>query len=205
MQPPNNQGFFDDEFDDEAETRFDHNRSRQPPAPQPPPAYGGYDESEDVTLLPNRSSDRNNYGRGNYDEADSATTYIKRDSSPDAEYAATQIGEEDMEIKPIGFLIVKRPLYRRGHVYKIGELCTIGRAKGHIKLADDMRVTAEGHARIRLGVEGETGEQAFFIGDLMSKTGTRINDKPIDRVVRLNEGDEIKIGEHVFVFKMLAD
>jgi pSer/pThr/pTyr-binding forkhead associated (FHA) protein len=52
----------------------------------------------------------------------------------------------------------------------------------------------------------DNDEMVFLIKDLDSRNGTFINGgKRIDGSVRLKEGDEIKIGDYVFVFKMIKD
>ena len=203
-------GFYDDDFDDDSPTRFDAGAPPNFGGGFPPPNFGGgggfYDPAEAPTnfgpagggALP---------GGGSFSDAGDVTrmpSYASKNNF-DNDSGHTLLGEEDIEVKPMGFLIVKRPLPQRGAVYKLGEVNTIGRAQGNIRLSADHRVSAI-HARIRLGTD-EEGEPIFVLKDMDSKTGTRVNDAKnrIDASHRLKPGDEIYIGDHVFVFMMLKD
>ncbi|MEG1106584.1 MAG: FHA domain-containing protein [Eubacterium sp.] len=44
-------------------------------------------------------------------------------------------------------------------------------------------------------------DSTFYIEDLNSTNGTKINDFKIEKVTPLNEGDRIKIGEHIYRFE----
>ena len=85
--------------------------------------------------------------------------------------------------------------HRRGHIYRIKDGTTIGRTDGDVIL-DDPKVSNP-HAKFRLEDEN------FVIGDMLSKNGTFVNDERIREFVVLKENDVIKIGDNVFVLKVL--
>ena len=108
-------------------------------------------------------------------------------------------------MQPLGLLIVKRPLERRGYAHHVRGSVTIGRRAGNILLATDDLVS-EYHTSIRLGDPDPTdGEPTFWIADMNSRNGTKVNGVKIDGRVRLQNGDEIGIGRSIFVFMMLKD
>jgi hypothetical protein len=209
-----NRGFFDDDFDDEAPTQFRGNQGVPPPQ-QPP--RSPYDPAEAETRLPHGNPPPSSANRP-YDppldptrlpgqtpgmpggRVQGGSPYSGMDDVVDE----TRLGPDE-NVGPLGFLIVKRPLHNRGHVHRLPALCNIGRKEGHIRLHDS-RVSGT-HARIRLLEDPGTGEPVFMLIDMDSKTGTFMNDNPqrIESRVQLKQGDEIKIGDHVFVFMMLLD
>src|SRR5438128_551021 len=69
----------------------------------------------------------------------------------------------------------------------------IGRKAGHAIVVDDPSVSRR-HAKI------VKDGRAYFISDMDSRTGTRINGRPIDRE-KLHGGDEITIGPAKIIFK----
>jgi len=205
----NNRGFFDsdDDFDEQATNIGGNGYQQQYPGSGMPPI----DDSEMPTQLPNNNGGffgspgaPAGGGMGDYQPETRMPNYM--DDMDEDEDFATMMGDEDQEILPLGFLIVKRPLVRRGYVYKLPpRKCKIGRKRGDIRLQTDRRVSGD-HAMIKQMEDPDTGSPVFVLLDMGSTTGTFVNDSPrIDRNTRLNEGDEIKIGDHVFVFKMMAD
>jgi hypothetical protein len=116
----------------------------------------------------------------------------------------TMLGDEDQDISPMAFLIVKRPLLRRGFVHTIrAEITKVGRHEGDIRLETDLRVSNP-HARIRRSTK-DKGEDSYVLIDMDSKGGTHVNGNRIEGRHVLIENDEVRIGEHVFVFKVLWD
>lgn len=116
--------------------------------------------------------------------------------------AGTIMDTGEMPVPALGFLIVKRPAERRGYVHVIKGNATIGRKAGQIILADNR--VSEYHANIRMG-EPENGTPTFWIADMNSLNGTRLNNEKIEGKTRLNENDEIIIGGTTFIFKILKD
>ncbi len=116
------------------------------------------------------------------------------------------ISDQPQTVQPLGLLIVKRPLERRGYAYHVRGSSTIGRRTGKpgdvLLAADDL--VSEHHAIVRLSDPTE-GEPAFWIADMNSRNGTKLNGIKIDGRCRLQDGDEIVIGRSVFVFMMLKD
>lgn len=202
----NRGGFYDDDYDDDRETNFG---AQQGGGFSPAPNFGAqqYDPAEADTRF---YDNPHQLGGGGFNPVADTPTQMPRSAggggggfSQDSGH--TMLGEDDIEIKPIGFLIVKRPLPQRGYVHKLGDVNTVGREQGNVRLSADRRVSSI-HARIRLGTDDE-GEPIFVLKDMDSSTGTRVNDpkKRIDGSHRLKPGDEIYIGDHVFVFMMMMD
>jgi hypothetical protein len=153
-------------------------------APTMPPGGGGrYGSDAEETQPPARRS-----GRGilDYDEEDE--TELPRSARED-------VTELDTPIKgTLGMLWVKVGP-RRGRFYPIKHGTLIGRKEGDLIL-DDLKVSSL-HAKFTME------EDDFFIWDLGSGNGTYVNDSKIRSATRLNENDLIKIGETVFVVKLL--
>jgi len=101
---------------------------------------------------------------------------------------------DQVETGVLGLLWVKEGR-RRGKVYIVRDDTEIGRG-GDVVL-DDPKVSSH-HAKFRL----ENGQ--FVIWDLASRNGTFVNGERIWAATPLKENDEIKVGETVFVFKVLA-
>ncbi len=84
---------------------------------------------------------------------------------------------------------------RRGRFYAIHHGTTIGRRDGDLIL-DDPKVSGS-HAKFTMEKE------QFFLWDLASSNGTYVNGKKIRKATLLAENDVIKIGETLFVVKLL--
>jgi pSer/pThr/pTyr-binding forkhead associated (FHA) protein len=84
---------------------------------------------------------------------------------------------------------------RRGRIYKVKDGCVVGRKEGDIVL-DDPKVSNP-HAKIVLENE------AFVVWDFGSKNGTFVNGERIRSATALKENDAIKIGDSVFILKVL--
>ena len=100
------------------------------------------------------------------------------------------------ESKPSALLIgVKDPI--AGKEYQIkGETTNIGRDASNDILLDDNTVSRV-HARIRL----QDGD--FYLYDMDSANGTRVNDEPIAKQ-RLNDGDRVQIGAAQLRFRRVS-
>lgn len=75
------------------------------------------------------------------------------------------------------------------------KVINMGRDSSNEIVIDDPKSSRQ-HAKIKL--EGDN----FVIYDLASSNGTFVNGEKITSV-KLNDGDEIKIGDTVFAFKLL--
>lgn len=118
---------------------------------------------------------------------------------------STQLGEvrhdavteiEDIGIGLLGFLWVKNGR-RRGQIFPIKEGSIIGRTQGTI-LLDDPKVS-QMHAKFTVE------DDRFVIWDFGSSNGTYVGGQRIRAATPLNENDEIKIGDTIFVLKTLSD
>jgi hypothetical protein len=94
----------------------------------------------------------------------------------------------------LGWLIVKEGT-RRGKIYEIQDGTAIGRKDGNV-LLNDVKVSKL-HAKIRVK------DDQFEIGDMFSENGTFVNGEQIQGPTPLQENDEIKMGDTVFVLKTL--
>lgn len=108
----------------------------------------------------------------------------------------TELYDDSVPSGMIGILWVKEGR-RTGHIYKIKDNTSIGRDQGDILLSDDPKVSSL-HAKFTIE------EGAFNIWDFASKNGTFVNGEKIRAATPLAENDEIKIGERVFVLKVLT-
>ena len=66
--------------------------------------------------------------------------------------------------------------------------------------ASDLRLNDEGLARIHASLRKK--EDKFFLADLDTESGTRVNGNPVERV-ELHDGDLIQIGNTSIKFKLL--
>ncbi|HAF62202.1 MAG TPA: hypothetical protein DCK95_07745 [Anaerolineaceae bacterium] len=85
---------------------------------------------------------------------------------------------------------------RRGRYYPIKQGTVIGRKEGNLIL-DDLTVSGT-HAKIT-----QDGNK-YTIWDFGSANGTFVNGKRIREATPIDENDEIKIGDTVFVLKLLS-
>lgn len=84
---------------------------------------------------------------------------------------------------------------RRGHIYQIKDGDWIGRRDGE-PILDDPKVSTP-HCRFR------REKKKFVLWDCGSKYGTFVNNKKIRCATELGENDLIKIGDTVFVWKVI--
>lgn len=145
-----------------------------------PAANGG----EEATEIPSKRA-----GRNFLDADDEESTQLgQRDHGGDE----TQL--EEAPIGAVGILWVREGP-RRGQIYKIKKGTTIGRKDGDLIL-DDSKVSSL-HAKLTVEEDG------FTLWDFGSANGTWVNGKRIREATRLRENDLIKIGDTIFVLKLL--
>ena len=153
------------------------------------PAAQGFampgDEAEGETKIPVRRARKNFL---DYDEEEE--TQLGRVASGDE----TEIEAASSKNGPFGILWVKEG-HRRGHIYKIKENSTVGRKDGDLIL-DDPKVSGM-HAKFTYE------NDHFVIWDFGSANGTYVNAKRIRQATPLLENDLVKIGDTVFVVKLL--
>jgi hypothetical protein len=130
-------------------------------------------------------------GRGRaVDFEEDEKTEIKKNRKGDD---ITEIAVEDTGVQAL--LWVKEG-DRRGHTYKVKDGCVVGRKDGDLVL-DDPKVSNP-HAKICFENE------AFVIWDFGSKNGTFVNGERIRAATALKENDTVKIGDTLFVLKVLG-
>lgn len=97
---------------------------------------------------------------------------------------------------------VEGPPGIRGQLMRLsaGETNTIGRDYSCDIVIDETSVSRH-HAKIRVD-ENEDGELQFFIQDLATENGTEVNDQEVLKHY-LKDGDRIKLGRAVLVFKQV--
>lgn len=152
-------------------------------APMPGIAPGGGD-SESPTEIPARRG-----GRGKIlDLDDEEPTELGRGAREDV---------TEIEAPPVGIqgLLWVKEGHRRGRVYKIQDNAVIGRKDGNLIL-DDPKVSNP-HAKLT------TEDDQFVIWDFGSKNGTFVNGERIRGATPLDENDLVKIGDTIFMVKLL--
>lgn len=161
-------------------------------APTQPPARGGYSGEmgggEGETELP--AARRG--GRGILDFDEEEATELPRRRYDDDDVDKTELVEQPAGAQ--GMLWVKEGP-RRGKFYPIKHGTVIGRKEGSLILTDP-KVSSR-HAKFTVE------DDDFLIWDLASANGTYVNGKKIRGATELNENDVIKIGDTVFVVKLL--
>lgn len=126
-------------------------------------------------------------------------------SSPAEGYGPLPSGAAKTEIlyKPpsvLAWLAVKAGP-RAGRLYRLSpEVTAIGRDSHNDIIVDDVAVSRQ-HAKVKLE-KGADGQKQFYLYDLATANGTKLNGKPILREA-LYDGDEIEIGRTILVFKQL--
>lgn len=165
-------------------------------APTMPPSGGGkagggrgFDAEEGATEIP--ASRRSGRGILDYDDEE-VTELPKHKRGDDDDVDKTEL-MEPLTIT-LGMLWVKEGS-RRGHLYPIKHGTVVGRKEGKI-LLDDPKVSSR-HAKFTIE------DDDFVVWDLASANGTFVNEKKIRGATVLEENDTIKIGESLFVVKLL--
>jgi pSer/pThr/pTyr-binding forkhead associated (FHA) protein len=179
-----------------------NNQSGRPVPPTPldeddlPTDLGGYDHQTAPTALPRYEEvgeteipPHRKSTRGILDMEDEDATQLGRGRNEDE----TEL--EHVTPGPLAMLwVTEGP--RRGKFYPIRHGTKIGRREGNLIL-DDPKVSGL-HAKFTM--EGED----FYIWDFGSANGTYVNGKKIREAVLLEENDLVKIGDSIFVVKLLV-
>jgi hypothetical protein len=153
-------------------------------APTAPPGGGFRGGDEDETEPP--AARRASRGILDFDAEDE--TELPRAARED-------VTELEEPVKgTLGMLWVKEGA-RRGRFYAIKHGTTIGRKDGDLIL-DDPKVSS---AHAKFTMDGDD----FLLWDFGSANGTYVNGKKIREATLLMENDLIKIGDSVFVVKLL--
>lgn len=118
----------------------------------------------------------------------------------------------EMERPPLGWLVIKDPLEKRGRTIPIQPNQTIGR-EGDIRW-DDPRLSRL-HARLTLELPrdwfDETSQNAddlkpvFYLWPFAPTNPVYINGQEVRGATALHENDEIRLGDTLLVFKLLMD
>ncbi|MEM2126380.1 MAG: FHA domain-containing protein [Candidatus Methanosuratincola sp.] len=173
------------------------------PGGKGPRPLGGYERSgaEDETQPPQRAGGAF-FGRGGFEEDETQLPERRRRRILDEggvfeeEVEETVLDREDTTL--MGWLIVKRsPYMRRGHLVRIRPGAILGRdPRRSDVLIDDEKVSGI-HARVQVK------DNNFVIIDLGSSNGTWVNGVEVTAPQPLQQDDEIKVGDTVFVLKTL--
>lgn len=197
--------------------------------PAPAPLYPGSEEStqapgaplgysdDDETILPGQSGYPSGQGRNSGDDE---ATQLPARSRRGHDEDETQLPERSRrrgvldddfedgtdvtvidrpETGLMGWLIVKSSRFmRRGQILKIKPEAIYGRSrtKADIVLSDE-KVSS---IHIRFKVK----DDKFFVVDLGSSNGTFVNGEEVVGTRELQQDDEIRLGETVFVLKTLS-
>ena len=121
------------------------------------------------------------------------------DGSEDATAA-----DEDALVMPLAWLVVKAPPARRGTVLPVRPNQVIGR-EGDIRW-DDASLSPQ-HARFTLEAPADApeGPPCFHVWPLGPTGPVHVNGEPVRGATPLQENDEIRLGETLFVLKVLWD
>jgi len=155
-------------------------------------AGGRLHDEDEETELPRRG--------GRYAEEADETELPRRRGGHildgDEELDVTQLDREDTSL--LGWLVVKKGAYmRRGQIMKIKPGQIMGRDPRRADVVIDDEKVSGLHARIQVK------EDNFILVDLGSANGTSVNGEALIAPKVLEEGDEIKIGDTIFVVKLL--
>lgn len=175
-----------------------------PPEATRPAAQPG-DLPEQAAEPPAREGDfvRQTVEQGVTKNAD-VTEIAPRDSAL-MEVLEQDSGASDPAALPLGWLIVKEPLDRRGMVLPVRPNQTIGRQAD--VTWDDPRVSRQ-HARVTLERAEDAGaapdaQAEFHIWPFGPANLVYVNGEVIRGATPIRENDEITLGSTVFVFKVL--
>jgi len=162
-------------LDDDAPTDFGDHRGR----------HGYNDSGEEPTEIPGSGR------RGRILDDDEEPTDLGRGGG----YGDIDVTElESPNVETLAVLWVKEGR-RRGRTYPIKHGTVVGRKEGNL-LLDDPKVSSM-HAKFNM--EGDN----FVVWDFGSVNGTFVNGRRIREATVLEENDMVKIGETVFVVKLL--
>lgn len=110
----------------------------------------------------------------------------------------------DPDEAPLAWLVVKEPRERRGTIIQVQANQSIGR-EGDIRWNDPG--LSRQHARLTLEApeDDPDGYPMFHLWPFGPTNPVYINGRQIRGATPLRENDEIRLGETLFVFKMLSD
>jgi hypothetical protein len=149
---------------------------------------GGYADSEDdmPTDIPSR---RGGKGKGRIlDSDDEETNFNSNDRSDQTEL--------DIKTTEVEIIFWVKEGNRRGKIYKIKDQDIIGSRSSEV-LLDDPKVSKL-HAKITCE------EKQYFIWDLGSRNGVYVNGDRIRAATALKENDLVRLGDTIFVVKLLV-
>jgi hypothetical protein len=153
-----------------------------PPPPPPPPDQVACKEEE---------TDFGFRARLHAEEENFTQLPERRRGYEDVDETVAERAAEGM----LGFLIVKEGM-RRGQVHRVHHGTTIGRDRAKIVVRDPK--VSKPHAKFTIE------DDQFIIWDFGSENGTFVNGERIRGATVVNENDLIKIGDTVFVLKILG-
>jgi hypothetical protein len=110
---------------------------------------------------------------------------------------ATQI---EMPRGPLAFLIIQRPVKYRGQVFPVPSGSIFGRKDADVNFNEPKMSRQHGRVTVE---RNDDDEFEFAIYDFGTPNHTYVNGKQILGRSPLQENDEIQVGSHVFVFKVL--
>jgi len=112
--------------------------------------------------------------------------------------------ESEPEPPPLGWLVVREPVEHRGTVLEVAANQVIGRA-GDIKW-NDPRISRQ-HARLTVEPPDDDPDAppVFHLWPFGPTNPVFINEREIRGATPLYENDEIRLGDTLFVFKVLTD
>jgi hypothetical protein len=141
-----------------------------------------------------------------------ATGFRRQTVEPALEADATEVvprpdsknGSSQPERKPLGWLVVKEPVEQRGAVLAVRPNQIIGRS-GDVQW-DDPRISRQ-HARLTFEApEDEPDEPpVFHLWPFGPANPVYINGREIRGATPLHENDDVRLGQTLFVFKVLID
>lgn len=149
---------------------------------------GGFTDYADQDDMPTDIPARRSGGRGRILDEDEEETNFNRGKRDD---------ETELDVKPTGAEIILwvKEGNRRGKIYKVKDQDVIGKSNCDV-LLDDPKVSKL-HAKITC----EDG--VYYIWDLGSRNGVYVNGDKIRAATALEENFTIKLGDMLFVVKLL--
>jgi hypothetical protein len=132
-----------------------------------------------------------------------ATEFMPRQAA-DPKDEAGEDNQDEPAISPLAWLIIKEPPERRGEIVRVQANQIIGR-EGDLQW-EDPRLSRQ-HARLTLEPPDGAPEDApvFHLWPFGPTNPVYINGREIRGATPLRENDEIRLGDTLFVFKVLVD
>jgi hypothetical protein len=151
--------------------------------------------------------------------AEPAAGFVRQTVEPGRKLGATELvprqaavwedeaGDDDQAApapSPLGWLIIKEPLERRGEIVRVQANQIIGR-NGDLQW-DDPRLSRQ-HARLTLEPSEDSpgGPPVFHLWPFGPTNPVYINGREVRGATPLHENDEVRLGDTLFVFKVLVD